>query len=271
MHSNLATSIIVGCVARAFADTPKSSTSFNNAASANFLSKPKDNTNKKRRLLQKFKKRMERVYNADGNQFQSNTIKTDIGILADSTPRRFLQEDAQYDYYCPRDTCPTELCDCAETGGSLEDCTAELQSVCKAGRLADCVFQDYIQVYQKVYCPFVSCVDGGFRDNQCDCAFYELYCNRLMSDECSGGVTGISANDPDKTLFFGCDAEQVANVCDQAKTCKARGDLQGLDLGTWEGSVVTADLEKSDSAEQFREGGVLLTGFSLLSMMLLLR
>ncbi len=214
---------------------------------------------------------MERVYNADGNQFQSNTIKTDIGILADSTPRRFLQEDAQYDYYCPRDTCPTELCDCAETGGSLEDCTAELQSVCKAGRLADCVFQDYIQVYQKVYCPFVSCVDGGFRDNQCDCAFYELYCNRLMSDECSGGVTGISANDPDKTLFFGCDAEQVANVCDQAKTCKARGDLQGLDLGTWEGSVVTADLEKSDSAEQFREGGVLLTGFSLLSMMLLLR
>jgi hypothetical protein len=97
-----------------------------------------------------------------------------------------------------------------------------------------------------------------------------LYCDRLTSDECSSGVTGISANDPDKTLFFGCDAEQVANVCDQAKACKERGDLQGLDLGTWEGSVTTGTLEKSGSGKKFREGGNILVGVSLLSMLWLM-
>ena len=264
MHSHLATSILVGCVVQAVADTPK--TNSINAESTTFSARTNDNSNnKKHRLLQKFKRRMERTGTGTNPPNQSE-IETDVGILANNTPRRFLQED-EYDYYCPRDTCPTELCDCADTGGSLEDCTAELQSVCKAGRLGDCVFQDYIQVYQEVYCPFVSCVDGGFRENQCDCAFYELYCDRLTSDECSSGVTGISANDPDKTLFFGCDAEQVANVCDQAKACKERGDLQGLDLGTWEGSVVTTDLEKSGSVEKFREGASTLAGVSLLTML----
>jgi hypothetical protein len=120
-----------------------------------------------------------------------------------------------------------------------------------------------------VYCPFVSCIDGGFRENQCDCSFYTLYCERLTGDECNGSVTGISSTDPDKTLFFGCDAEQVANVCDQAKTCKERGDLQGLDLETWQGTtVMTVGLEKSGSQEKFREGGSFLIGVSLLSMLL---
>jgi hypothetical protein len=264
MQSLLATSLLAGCVVQAVADTPK--TTDVDAAAANFSSKTnnnnKNNKQDRHRLLQKFMKRKESTNNAN--------VETDIGILANNnTPRRFLQEQ-EYDYYCPRDTCPTELCDCADGGGSLEDCTAELQSVCKAGRLGDCVFQDYIQVYQEVYCPFVSCVDGGFRENQCDCAFYELYCDRLTSDECSSGVTGISANDPDKTLFFGCDAEQVANVCDQAKACKERGDLQGLDLGTWEGSVTTGTLEKSGSGKKFREGGNILVGVSLLSMLWLM-
>merc|ERR1719148_502602 len=136
------------------------------------------------------------------------------------------------------ETCPTELCDCAEKGGALEDCTHELQNVCRSGNLGDCVFADYVQVYEEVYCPFVSCVDNGFRENQCDCAFYETYCDRLHSDECLNFLgLEVKSDEPDKKPFFGCDETELKNVCDEAETCKTRGDLQGLpDLGTWKGS-----------------------------------
>ncbi|KAL3791528.1 hypothetical protein ACHAWO_009735 [Cyclotella atomus] len=181
-------------------------------------------TTKAHRLLQRFKDKHA------SRQLQSQS--SDLGILSD-TPR-FLEDN--YSYYCPRDTCPTELCDCADQGGSLEDCTTELQNVCVQGKLGDCVYEGYIAVYQTVYCPFVSCLGEGFRQNQCDCAFYDLYCSRLEGEECMNVVPDADGGS-DKKPFFGCDETELATVCDQAKACKASGDLNGLpDLGTWAGT-----------------------------------
>ena len=247
MHFQVAVSLLAGCAVQAVADAPaaiatanaeQSSADLLDSKLANDISISPKSNNKARRLLQKFKKRKQRAYNADSFGDESGSGAVDVGIFTKrSNAPRFLQDD--YDYYCPQDTCPTELCDCADAGGSLEDCTSELQSVCAAGRLGDCVFEDYVQVYQEVYCPFVSCVGEGFRENQCDCAFYELYCERLHGKECEE-VLGVASDEPDKKPFFGCDEAELANVCDQAKTCKAKGDLQGLpDLGTWKGSVMT--------------------------------
>merc|ERR1719491_1531206 len=216
------------------------------------LSTPTNNY-KQRRLLQKFKKRKQRERNPERNP-ASKSARSDVGILSKSDTPRFLEE-ADYDYYCPRDTCPTELCDCADSGGSLEECTEELQSVCSAGKLGDCVFAEYLQVYNEVYCPFVSCVGEGFHENQCDCAFYELYCNRLEGEECTPFIQTAESG-PDKKPFFGCDETELAGICDEAKSCKAKGDLQGLPLlGTWQGTVTTGIKSKS-SGEKMGAGAV---------------
>ena len=104
------------------------------------------------------KKRREAHFTTNNNnKFDNSVSDSDIGILARSngnTPR-FLQEN-DYDYYCPRETCPTELCDCADGGGSLEDCVDQLQAVCREGKLDQCVFKGYVEMYQDVYCPFAS-------------------------------------------------------------------------------------------------------------------
>ena len=49
------------------------------------------------------------------NKFENSGSDSDIGILSWSNNNApcFLQEN-DYDYYCPRETCPTELCDCAD-------------------------------------------------------------------------------------------------------------------------------------------------------------
>jgi len=199
---------------------PTTALSSSVALSSNTETAPKT---KAHRLLQRFKDK----HNASRHLQQS-----DVGILSD-TPR-FLEDE--YEYYCPRDTCPDELCNCADQGGSLEDCTTELQNVCIHGNLADCVYEGYIAVYQTVYCPFVSCLGEGFRQNQCDCAFYELYCDRLNGEECKNVVPDTDGGS-DKKPFFGCDETELRSVCDQAKVCKDSGDLNGLpDLGTWVGT-----------------------------------
>jgi len=198
---------------------------------------------KARRLLQRFKKRQQRFEQA---QLEESAATTDVGVLAKDKPR-FLQE-TDFEYYCPRETCPKELCDCAEAGGALEDCTTELQNVCRTGHLGDCVFKDYIGVYESVYCPFVGCVSDGFQENQCDCAFYDLYCDRLHSDKCLTFLGTVESDSPDKKPFFGCDENELKNVCDQAKTCKDKGDLQGLPMGSWRGAGVTGLQNSSEKA-----------------------
>lgn len=198
---------------------------------------------KARRLLQRFKKRQQRFEQAQSEQ---SAATMDVGLLANDKPR-FLQE-TDYEYFCPRETCPKELCDCAESGGALEDCTTELQNVCRTGNLGDCVFKEYVAVYESVYCPFVGCVSGGFRENQCDCAFYDLYCDRLHSDECLTFLGTVESDSPDKKPFFGCDENELQNVCDQAKSCKNKGDLQGLPMGTWKGAGVAGLPNSSEKA-----------------------
>jgi len=220
-----------------------------------------NNSSKGRRLLQKFKKKREARYNA---KFHDKAGESDVGILNKATPPRFLQ-DTDYEYYCPRDTCPTALCDCADGGGSLEDCTPQLQDVCRQGKLGDCVFKDYVAVYEEVYCPFAFCQNTGHREDQCDCAFYKLYCDRLQGEECTD-VLDADSTDPDKKPFFGCDEEELAAVCDEADACKKRGDLQGLDLGTWQGSVMTGLPNSSDKLG----GGSVVMGVAALSMMWLM-
>jgi len=267
MNFQLAISLLAGCAAQAVADVPAAIATAVEESSADLMeskitnSRPKNN--KARRLLQKFKKRKERAYNA--NTQEGGAV--DLGIFSkrENAPR-FLQDD--YDYYCPHDTCPTELCDCADAGGSLEDCTTELQSVCAAGKLGDCVFEEYVQVYQEVYCPFVSCVGEGFRENQCDCAFYELYCERLHGGECEEVLgVAVASDEPDKKPFFGCDETEMANVCEQAKSCKEKGDLQGLpDLGSWKGSVMTGI--RNDSSKL--GGRTLVAGAAMLSTLWLM-
>jgi len=266
MHFQIAASVLVGCVAvQAVADAPAATKISNAASISSSVPLSRELNNRPRRLLQRLKKRRDAATFTRRNQNQSGE-GFDVGILAKSAPR-FLQ-DSYYEYYCPRDTCPTELCDCADSGGSLEDCTSELQSVCRAGKLGDCVYAAYVKVYEDVYCPFVSCVDQGFREDQCDCAFYELYCSRLKSEECSELLNDADPDDPDKKPFFGCDETSVAEVCDTATACKNKGDLQGLDLGTWNGAVTTGTMEKN-AGNEFGVRGVL-TGLSLLSVVWLL-
>lgn len=90
----------------------------------------------------------------------------------------------------------------------------------------------------------MNCLGEGFRQNQCDCAFYDLYCARLSGEECTNVVPDTDGG-TDKKPFFGCDEAELASVCDQAKVCKDSGDLQGLpDLGTWVGTG-TVGLNKS--------------------------
>lgn len=267
MLVEIATTLLAGCAVRASADAPVAAV--NNAAVSSpeandvlFAPRNTNDDNKKHRLLKKFKKRRARAYSNQSQSDVESAIDGDLGVLSKNTPR-FLQEN-DWDYYCPRDTCPDELCDCADSGGSLEECTTELQDVCHAGKLSSCVFKDYVQVYEEVYCPFVSCVGEGFRSNQCDCAFYELYCNRLNSKECTPFLQ--AAESPDKKPFFGCDETELANVCSEAKSCKSRGDLQGLpELGTWKGSVQTGI--KLNSGERVGGAGAF-AGVALLSMLL---
>ena len=263
MIFELATSIIGVAAVQVAADSPAavSATSQKATVHDNLLSaETNGNKRKGHRLLQRFKSRRERAYDAKANS-GGNGEEADVGVLGGDSRR--LQND--YDYYCPRETCPTELCDCADSGGSLEDCTKELKSVCQMGRLGDCVFQDYVQVYEEVYCPFVACTEEGFRENQCDCAFYDLYCDRLVGDECSS-VVKANSNAADKKPFFGCDETELKNVCDQAHTCKDKGDLQGLpDLGTWQG---TATMGIKSSGERVGGGSLAVAaGVALLSML----
>lgn len=264
MQFQFATTFLATCAVQAVAHAPAavSSPKTEDLLSA-ITNDNTNNNNKKRRLLQKFKKRKQRALEADlQNEVGGESDNSDVGAL--EIPR-FLQED-DYDYYCPRETCPTELCDCADEGGSLEDCTEQLQNVCRAGKLGDCVFQDYVEVYEEVYCPFVSCVGEGFRESQCDCAFYDLYCDRLAGTECTE-VLGVASDAPDKKPFFGCDETELASVCDEAKSCKDRGELQGLpDMGTWKGSVTTG-LKNSGGRVG---GGSVVAGVTLLSMLWLL-
>mmetsp|Transcript_28191 Transcript_28191/g.60049 ORF Transcript_28191/g.60049 Transcript_28191/m.60049 type:complete len:271 (+) Transcript_28191:140-952(+) len=267
MHFQFATSFLAGCAVQAVAHAPAA------IVSTAAVSSPKTESplftptnNKKRRLLQKFKKRKERALKAKRqNEQGGESENADVGILSRSDIPRFLQ-DSDYDYYCPRETCPSALCDCAESGGSLEDCTDQLQDVCRAGNLGDCVFQDYVHVYEEVYCPFVSCVGEGFRESQCDCAFYDLYCSRLAGEECIDALN-VATDDTDKKPFFGCDETELSNVCDEAKSCKDRGELQGLpDLGTWKGSVTTGIRNSGERVG----GGSVVAGVTLLSMIWLM-
>lgn len=260
MIFNFATSIVAaGCVVQAAADAPASIESAV-AASApskegDLLSSPTNNDHGRsaHRLLRRFKSRRKLAFRSERGEADG----ADLGALSSgSDVPRFLQND--YDYYCPRETCPTELCDCADEGGSLEDCTEELQNVCRAGQLSACVFEGYVQVYEEVYCPFVACTQEGFREAQCDCAFYDLYCARLNSDECNA-VLQVGSDEEDKKPFFGCDETELREVCDQAHSCKARGDLQGLpDLGTWKGSVTTGIRSPAERVRQASAAGVAL-------------
>jgi len=265
MHFQTASSIIVGCVAvQAFADDPAPTGDAILAAISSPIAHIPERNNRPRRLLQRLKKRKDAATFTRRNRNQNGGKESDVGILAKSGPR-FLQ-DSDYDYYCPQDTCPAELCDCANSGGSLEDCTSQLQSVCRSGKLGDCVYAAYVKVYEEVYCPFVSCVDQGFREDQCDCAFYELYCSRLKSEDCKD-ILNVDTDDADNKPFFGCDETSVATVCDTATACKNKGDLQGLDLGTWKGAVATGIM--SNSGDKFGVGSVF-AGVSLLSVIWIL-
>ena len=113
----------------------------------------------KRRLFQKLKKRRQLQASMSDNNKQGNAAgMPDVGILAkkpDSDPRFLQDSDStgaddtdEIQFFCPRTTCPSALCDCAESGGSLEKCSNELQSVCLNGQLGNCVFHEYVEVYQ---------------------------------------------------------------------------------------------------------------------------
>lgn len=240
----LATSILPQTIAHTNALSSASNTSPNSHGKAH-------------RLLQRFKDKYQR------RTQHVHTGAVDVGILGSSKHEPRFLEDV-YEYYCPRDTCPSELCDCADKGGSLEDCTNELQNVCIQGKLSDCVYEGYIAVYETVYCPFVNCLGEGFRQNQCDCAFYDLYCSRLNGEECKNVVPDPDGGS-DKKPFFGCDETELSKVCDQAKVCKDSGDLNGLpDLGNWVGSN-TVGIAKATSGSSALPAGVM--AVTLLSSM----
>jgi hypothetical protein len=199
----------------------------------------------KRRLLHKFNKRrqLHQQQGNSNNNVAAAGMMPDVGILGSP---RFLQDETttttaedEIQFYCPRTTCPAALCDCAESGGSLERCSNELQSVCLNGQLDDCVFHEYVEVYKTVYCGFTFCLnDGDFQDNQCDCAFYDMYCDQIQADkETCNLINADSGGDGgnEKMPFFGCDETELATICDQAKSCKDNGDLKGVPVEEWKG------------------------------------
>ena len=221
----------------------------------------------KRRLLQKIKRRNQLFGNSVSPDSKQNGMP-DVGILSGSsdTPR-FLEgeNDDGVTFFCPRTTCPSTLCDCAEEGGSLEKCSTELQSVCLNGQLGDCVFRDYVQVYQSVYCPFTFCLNDGFLENQCDCAFYDLYCAQIQEDKVKCDLLNSDAGADEKMPFFGCDETELAAICDQSKSCKENGDLNGLPLGEWKGMAY-----RMNDAGRRSSSGVLWGALGLLSAFIFL-
>jgi len=227
-----------------------------------------DNAPMKRRLLQKIKKRNQLFDNIKSSSNSKQSGMPDVGILSRSSDApRFLEgaTDDGIDFFCPRTTCPSALCDCAEGGGSLERCASELQSVCLNGQLGDCVFRDYVQVYQSVYCPFTFCLNDGFLENQCDCAFYDLYCAQIQEDKVKCDLLKADAGADEKMPFFGCDETELAAVCDQSKSCKEQGDLNGLPLGEWKGMAY-----RMNDAGGRSSSGVVLGALGLLSAFLLM-
>jgi hypothetical protein len=208
------------------------------ASQANSPSTTNNNENApmKSRLLQKFKKRKQLLGKNDASSSNAAGMP-DVGILSKSgTPPRFLQESDQVQFFCPRDTCTQDLCDCAEEGGSLERCSKELKEVCINGMLDQCVFGDYVEVYRNVYCLFTFCLDDKFPESKCDCAFYDMYCAQIQEDKAKcDDLLNADAGADEKMPFFGCDENELASVCDQAKSCKDSGDLNGLPLGEWKG------------------------------------
>jgi hypothetical protein len=227
-----------------------------------------------RRLLQKYKKRKQLFGNnaSSISSKRNNAGMPDVGILSKSsdTPR-FLDGVAtdgdEATFFCPRTTCPQALCDCAENGGSLEMCSPELQSVCLNGQLADCVFSDYVEVYRNVYCAFTFCLNDGFLENQCDCAFYDMYCAQIQEDKDKCNLINADADaDVENMPFFGCDETELATVCNQAKSCKDSGDLNGLPLGEWKGMAY----RMNGAAGGKSSSGVVMGALGLLSAFLFL-
>lgn len=212
-----------------------------------------DNATPKRRLLQRFQKR---------KQYRNKQIDgpavPDVGILSTKSKYpRFLQSTSTATgtteedlFYCPRSSCPEPLCDCADEGGSIELCSSELQSVCLNGQLGDCVFNGFLEIYKTIYCPLTFCLNDGFDESKCDCAFYEMYCSHISSgnEDCE---------------LFGCDETSLATSCEQAKSCKESGDLNDLPLTEWTMRMNNGAVERGGS-------GVVMAALGILSAFCLL-
>eukprot|EP00581_Thalassiosira_minuscula_P017612 CAMPEP_0183716166 /NCGR_PEP_ID=MMETSP0737-20130205/10163_1 /TAXON_ID=385413 /ORGANISM="Thalassiosira miniscula, Strain CCMP1093" /LENGTH=596 /DNA_ID=CAMNT_0025945387 /DNA_START=33 /DNA_END=1823 /DNA_ORIENTATION=- len=110
--------------------------------------------------------------------------------------RRDLQEGSN-PFDCPTG-CPQDFCDCATNDGNVQNCAAELHSVCVNGTLTNCVPENFINFYREVYCNFASCLVNGTSYEDCSCGYYKDYCNlyygivdsleRCEASECCAGA-----------------------------------------------------------------------------------
>ncbi|KAL3788128.1 hypothetical protein HJC23_005466 [Cyclotella cryptica] len=92
---------------------------------------------------------------------------------------------------CPS-TCSADLCSCVSQYGYAEPCSQQLNDVCIGSALSptgtsvsisDCVIEDYVYYYQKVYCPFAACRVGGGSYEKCQCDSYVDFCNIYQGKE----------------------------------------------------------------------------------------
>ena len=86
------------------------------------------------------------------------------------------EEEVDGPFVCPTN-CPKDFCDCAQDDGDASACAAELNAVCTAGLIAECVPDKYLDFYTQTYCPYAKCVAVYNKPlEECSCDYYRDYC-----------------------------------------------------------------------------------------------
>jgi len=99
------------------------------------------------------------------------TLNTTVHHV-NQTPR-FLQDEK----FACQANCPEDFCNCARNNYYGAKCANEMNDVCVAGLLPECVPTDYVYYYEETYCKFASCIISERNYWDCECEAYRNYCN----------------------------------------------------------------------------------------------
>ncbi len=103
------------------------------------------------------------------------------------TPR-FLQDEK----FACQANCPEDFCNCARNNYYGVQCAKEMNDVCVAGLLPECVPKDYVYYYEETYCKFASCITSERNYWDCECEAYRNYCNLYYMYEASQAACEVA-------------------------------------------------------------------------------